>query len=373
MNSEQLVPRLRGGLVVSAVCICAFAFVGQAIPGLAQADSKAQTAPPATGEPKAAASDGKGAAPSAEVDVQNSPEYRELIDQALSEFKHKNWPEARVLFRRAHELSPNARTARGVGIVSYEMRDYVQAVLALTIALADTRQPLTESQKKECSGLLTRARTFVGSYSLVLEPTESEVSLDGAAPVRDPDGRVLVPFGEHTLQASAPGYQTSTSKFSVQGGERGELRVVLYKQGVELPNQGAPVAQVEKTVEQPAPGGAAGSGSAGSGELGRTGGLRYTWVALGASAAFGAGAAGLWFAGQGKLDDLSDSCRETRCEEGSVDTASVKRFERATNAMLGLSAGALVTAVVLAAFEWPRERKLALDLSPRQLSIRGSF
>lgn len=373
MNSEMLWPRRRGGFVVFAVCLCALAFVGQAKPVLAQSDSKAQPTGPGPsqqGDSKAqAAGDGKS---QADGDVQGSQEYRELIEQALSEFKHKNWPEARVLFRRAHDMSPNARTARGVGVVSYEMRDYVQAVLALSAALADNRQALTESQKKEVSSLLARARTFVGSYALVLDPEDAEVRLDGAPLERDSDGRVLVSFGTHTLQASAPGYQTSTSKISVEGGERGELRVVLYKEGGEAVAQGAqPVSQVEKTVEQPP----ANSGDAALAADATTGGLRYTWVALGASAAFGAGAAGLWFAGQSKVDELAETCKSAAlpCVEGEVDTASVTRFERATNAMLGLSAGSLVTAVLLATFEWPRERKVVLGLSPRQLSIRGSF
>ena len=102
--------------------------------------------------------------------------YKELIEQALTEFKLKNWPEARVLFRRAHELNPNARTLRGLGVVSFEMRDYQQAVRQLSLALVDTRQPLTDVQRSECEGLLGRARTFVGSYSLRVTPATAKPS-----------------------------------------------------------------------------------------------------------------------------------------------------------------------------------------------------
>lgn len=365
---------MRGGFVVSAVWFCVFACVCQAKPVGAQGDSKA---PPASERGSGTSESGSTLANEArpDADVQNSPEYRELIEQALSEFKHKNWPEARVLFRRANELSPNARTQRGIGVVSYEMRDYVQATLALAAALADTRQPLTDAQKRECTGLLTRARTFVGSYALSLEPQDADVSLDGAPLVRDGEGRVLVSFGEHTLSASAPGYQSSTSKFAVQGGERGELRLVLYKLGAPqaVGQATAPASSVEKTIEQPAP-----TEKPAPPRIERTGGLRYTWVALGASAAFGGAAAATWFVGQGKVDSLAKSCDRaeasgTPCPPGSVDTSQPKRFERATNALIGLSGGALITAVVLAAFEWPRERRLALDVGPRQLSLRGSF
>ena len=357
---------MRGRFVVSAVCICVFAFVCSAKRGSAQSGPK---------EPSAAT---PAAPKSAESDTGGSPEYRELIEQALVEFRHKNWPEARVLFRRAHDLSPSARTLRGMGVVSYEMRDYVQAVLQLSAALVDTRQPLNEGQRKEASALLARARTFIGSYTLLLEPSDAEVMLDGAQLVRDVEGRVLVAFGEHTLEASAPGHQRNVSKIAVQGGEHGELRIVLYRDTGDPQSGATSLGRVEKSVEQP-PATTIEDSTRRAPERGFNGrGLRYTWVALGASAAFGAAAAGVWFGGKGKVDELVESCDDSEargipCQRGSVDTSGVQRFERTTNALIGLSAASLATAVVLAAFEWPRERKLALDVGPRQLSLRGSF
>lgn len=327
----------------------------------------------------ATASEASAEEPASEGDAA----YRELIDQALSEFRHRNWPEARVLFRRAHDLHPNARTLRGMGIVSYEMRDYVAAVVALSGALSDSRQPLTDAQRKECETLLGRARTFVGSYALSVEPPGAELRLDGAQLVRDADGRALVPFGEHTLDARADGYTASTSRLSVQGGEQGELRIVLY------PPQASPTpvrSSIEKrTEEEPQRVLAAhdeGAEEPASARGFRGHGLRYTWVALGASAAFGAVAAVAWPLGQREVDDLAASCdasaaRGAPCVRGQVDTDRVQRFERLTNAMIGLAAAGVAATAVLMVLEWPREReparKLALSLAPQQLSIAGRF
>ena len=146
------------------------------------------------------------------------PAYKEQIEQALTEFRLKNWAEARVLFRRAHELNPNARTLRGLGVVSFEMRDYQQAVQHLSYALVDTRQPLTDAQRAECEGLLSRARTFVGSYALHVTPATAQATLDGAPLVRDHEGMVLVPLGEHTLRATAEQFQAApcASRFRVE-------------------------------------------------------------------------------------------------------------------------------------------------------------
>lgn len=308
-------------------------------------------------------------APTAIADPDVARQYRELVDRALDEFKHKNWQEARVLFRRAHELSPTARTLRGLGVVSYEMRDYVEAILALSDALADNRQPLTEAQRRECETLLTRSRTFVGRYALSLEPEDARVRLDAQPLTKDRDGRVLVAFGEHTLQVSAPGYQESVSRLVVQGGEEGELRIVLYR---PVPLAAAPASKVEKSVEVPPP--------APAKEERRFigGGFKYTWVTLGASAAFGATSAALWFAGQRKVDDLESECDAARsagrsCVRGEVAVDQVTRFERASSAMLGLSAAALASTFVLAALEWPRERQAALALAGPHLTLRGTF
>ncbi|HEY6880414.1 MAG TPA: hypothetical protein VI299_20460 [Polyangiales bacterium] len=312
-----------------------------------------------------------GSAAHAQEDASNTAEYRGLIDQALDEFKHKNWPEARVLFRRAHELNPNARTLRGMGMVSYEMRDYVTAVLQLSAAIEESRQALTDVQRKEVDALLARSRTFVGAYQLTVEPAQASVQVDGASPVYDQQRRLLVPFGEHTLQVSAPGFVEDSTKLQVQGGEQGELHVTLHKPTAPTAAQAA--------VSEPPSNPFGKSAAPIDLKPQKTGGLRYSWIALGASAAFGAAAVGTWFVGQGKLDDLDAQCARlatttTPCTRGTVDTGSVKTLERTTNALLGLTGAALVTTVVLASFEWPRERRnLAFEVSPQRLSLRGSF
>jgi hypothetical protein len=304
--------------------------------------------------------------------------YKDLIEQALGEFKHKNWPEARAAFARAHERNPNARTLRGLGVVSFEMRDYVNAAVNLKAALDDTRQPLNDVQRKECEGLLARAHSYVGVFVLKLEPPDAHVLLDGAAPSRDAEGHVLVPFGDHVVSASAPGRQAGSTRLHVQGGERGEIALVLPPEGA------APVASVPGPPGEPAPPAAAPSGGAAMSATpaARDGfgghGLKYTWVALGASALFGGTAGLMWSLGQNELDDLDQNCRDLAdtadaCTRENTDTDQVKLYQNLTNASIGISAAALVTAAVLMGVEWPRERQLALDVGPGSVSLRGAF
>jgi len=312
--------------------------------------------------------------------------YKELIDQALTEFKLKNWPEARVLFRRAHEVNPNARTLRGLGVVSFEMRDYQQAVQHLSSALVDTRQPLTEAQRAECDGLLGRARTFVGSYTLHLTPANAQATLDGAPLVRDHDGLVLVPFGDHTLKASADKFEDGTVRVQVQGGERSELNLSLAAVGeAPLPvavmapapvvPEPASVTSMQASTQAPrAPSPAREPAE----HSWRGGGLKYSYVAAGVGLAFGGAAVAFWFLGQNKLDDLSTRCdREAAgghpCQRGATNTDSVKTYEMLTNASLGMAVVGAVATGVLVAFEWPREKNLAVNVGLQSVSLRGSF
>jgi hypothetical protein len=323
---------------------------------------------------------GLSAAPgAAQTPAADDAAYKDLIDQALSEFKHKNWPEARVLFMRAHEQNPNARTLRGMGVVSFEMRDYLNAVVNLKAALEDKRQPLTEAQRKECEGLLARARTFVGVYTLKLEPRDAHVTLDGGEPLRDDEGHLLVSFGEHTLGGSAPGRQDATLRFNVQGGEREEIALVLS------PERGPEPALVAAPIAAAVPVAAAADQSSATsspkheepqGFVGH--GLKYSWITLGLSAAAGGAAAALWVVGSNKLDDLDRACAERAsgddpCTKQNTSTSKVEMYETMTNVAIGVSAAALVTTAVLMGLEWPRERRLAVNVGPTSLSLRGAF
>lgn len=365
---------------VLTICACATALTGPVPFAHAQggANGARKGAESARHAERAAAPAESSASDKARRDAAagdaGSAAYREYIDQALSEFKLENWPEARLLFRRAHELNPSARTLRGIGMVSFEMREYVPAIVALTDALADTRQPLTPAQRKECEALLARANTFISTYALSLTPANLTLTVDGAPAVLDAEGRLMVAFGEHALEASAPEYDTATKTITVQGGETTPLEIALRRTTAQ------PLSDIGAAEAPAAPHGTilVGSNTPQKVTYTRQGGLRYTWVALGASAAFGASAISTWVVGQKKFDTLKDQCdaaaaQGAGCVRGETDVSKPERLSRATNVLLGLSAASLVTAVVLLPFEWPRERRLALGVGPSHLSIRGSF
>jgi hypothetical protein len=156
-------------------------------------------------------------------------EYRALIRQGLEEYDAQNFAEARALFLRAHELSPNARTLRGLGMVEFELRNYVDSIARLEQALASSVRPLDGDLRRETEQLLVRARSYIASVELVIEPSSLQgvhVTLDGDAVDRS-QATLTVSVGEHALLVQAPGYEDERRNLSIKGAERQRVVVQL--------------------------------------------------------------------------------------------------------------------------------------------------
>lgn len=150
--------------------------------------------------------------------------YHDLVRQALEESNAGRWEEARVLFRQAHEVYPNARTERGIGMVAFELRDYVDAIRHLAAALENERRPLTETQRTEVTALIERSSRFVGTYDLSAVPQGAVIIVDGHQV--DTDGNTLrLAVGQHELRVR--GEREWTGQWRVRGGENEPLPIVF--------------------------------------------------------------------------------------------------------------------------------------------------
>lgn len=159
--------------------------------------------------------------------AQDSEGRRALIAEAVREYQSGRYPEAQALFRRAHALNPSARTLRGLGMASFEMREYVSALRALRAALAEERHPLTETQREHAQSLIERATVFVARYQLEIEPEAATLWIDGEPPELEEDGSVLLDAGQHTISVMHPGHHTRSLQVRVQGGSDRSLRLAL--------------------------------------------------------------------------------------------------------------------------------------------------
>jgi hypothetical protein len=168
----------------------------------------------------------------------DSSEYRELVRRALVEFDAKNWVEARTLFRAAHDAQPSARTLRGLGMVAFEMQEYVAAHEQLSAALRDPRKPLEGALRAETEALLARTRRQIGHVRLELDPPDAVVRLNGNrvdAGVRD----LWLKAGSNMVRAEAAGYEPQLIELDIQGGDEIKLPIELEQASLSISSSGA--------------------------------------------------------------------------------------------------------------------------------------
>jgi hypothetical protein len=211
--------------------------------------------------------------------------YTRVIQDALVEFDAGNYSEARVMFEQAHALKPSARTLRGMGMTSFELKEYVRSEQELNAALVELRQPLSDAQRKEAVALLLRLEHYIGKLHIRTDPANASVTLDG---VQVPSAEFKADLGRHELVAEAPGYRPLSRTVSVEGGRTQVLELKLTAVGAEAPPPApapAPAApQASLSSPPPIP-------ESDSAEGGSVFGKWWFWTALGVVAAGGVTAA----------------------------------------------------------------------------------
>ena len=263
--------------------------------------------------------------------------YRSALKDALAEYDASHFEEARILFRRAHEINPNARTLRSIGMASFELRDYVEAVRTLSASLVETRKALSLDQRAHVQGLLERSRMFVDIYTLKISPADARVLIDGRAPDSEPDGTLLLGFGSHNLEVSKPGFVLRTLVVNVHGGERKDLTMTLERKpalAVRPDAQGATgvglIPPLQSAVRPAASGGHSGAG--------------WFFAAAGAAALLSGGSGYLWWVQNSELK----TCHNPPAGRGPCNNESsiTGRGNLAVGATLATGVAAVTLAVI---------------------------
>jgi hypothetical protein len=270
------------------------------------------------------------AAPAAGApDPGETSQYRAMLEEAVAEYDAHRYEEARALFRRAHEISPNARTLRGIGMASFELREYIEALRSLEASLVDQRRALTATQKTQVEALIERTRAFVGRFFLKLSPKETLVRVDGAPATIESDGSLLLSFGRHALTAEAPASISESREVNVIGGERQELKFALR------PEPTPPVSVKSGAGANPGRGG----------ETTTSSGAAYWFAGAGALAA-GAVGGFLWSSHEGSQLNQCDHANVTQgmgCDNRGTISSNKKV---ALGVAIGSGVGALALAII---------------------------
>ncbi|MFT3925174.1 MAG: hypothetical protein QM778_21740 [Myxococcales bacterium] len=295
--------------------------------------------------------------------AQESSEYTAVIKRAVAEFDAGNWVEARVLFQQAHNLNPNARTWRSLGLTAFELRRYVDAIAELEAALADNRKPLNAKAREEVSQLLARAREFVAVYQVSVTPADAEVLVDGkAASLRD--GQLFLDPGNHSVVVRAAGYQEARQDLQIVEPRREQLSIELRVAGSNEPEPTAVVQLATPTSQGP-------TTEPTSARKPRI----WTWVLGGSAIAAGGIGIALGVVASGKNDDFK-ACQKNGDSCGSLKSEG-QGMQLGANVSFGV-AGALLAGAVAAWFVEGRRTEgdkpsTAFYVNPWGAGVTGRF
>jgi hypothetical protein len=296
-------------------------------------------------------------------------DYDTTLAEAVAEFQRQNWIEARALFKRAHELKPNARTLRGSAIAAFEAKLYVDAYLELGQALASKVKPLTPAQRTDAQRILERTKLFISRVRVAVEPRQAELTIDGKPGVIE-DGAMLLDPGVHELVARAAGRETITQRLDLEPGDQRDIQI-------ELPVQQDDAAAPASTHET-AP--AAATQPSGPPQGATRYGL-WPWVAAGAAVAFAGAGVGLHVAASSAADDVEKACPAGACtlEEinARIDDGNIQTFDTLKVVAWGLAGAAAATSVVLFVLDGTQGTEgapaAALRVGPGGVALSGRF
>jgi hypothetical protein len=150
--------------------------------------------------------------------------YYANIEHAVRAYDMGQWSEASAAFERAHAISPNARTLRGLALTAYKLRHYVDSERHIEAALASGVKPLTEAQGVELLQLREWAQRSIGHVELKLQPPGAHAQIDG---VEATSASTALDSGEHLLTVRAAGHVTQQQRFVIEGGRPVQIHVSL--------------------------------------------------------------------------------------------------------------------------------------------------
>ena len=300
--------------------------------------------------------------------------YDAAVREAIAAQSSGDFEGAHALFEQAHALKPNARTLRGMGVASFQGRNFVRAIRELDAALVHPEKPLDAELRRAVDDLRTRAGAEVGIWMLRVEPSSALISIDQGAAQAHTEPLVLEP-GSHQIAVAADGFVSQTLDITVKRGTREAMGVRLAPITAEQPEEvGAADQAAEPTkgapIAQRAP-------------SRRPHRLRMIgfYTALSLSGAAAITATTVFWAGKKRVDAIAKECRSLDADACSLEErsaleqdANLRRFQRTTNASWGVAGSALGIAIGLFGWDYfASGLRIDLRVSNTDVSVHGTF
>jgi tetratricopeptide (TPR) repeat protein len=185
----------------------------------------------------AAAADASGPQPPSSRSApteQAAEEASTRFKRGLQLFDEGDYTLALVEFERAYQLAPNYRALYNIGLVDVQLARYADAARTFEQYLHDGGDGVPESRRAEVANTLAGLKLRTATVDITLSVPSADVTLD-SKPL-DParlHGPLLIDAGEHTLRATAPGFQPAYRTVTLAGADRVSVALSLVPNPVQ--------------------------------------------------------------------------------------------------------------------------------------------
>jgi hypothetical protein len=208
---------------------------------LAASSASAATPTPTTAQATTPAAAPPPAPPSAPSTAPPSDgEAATRFKRGLQLFDEGDYTLALVEFERAYQLAPNYRALYNIALVNMQLGRYADATRTFEQYLHDGADAVPPERRTQVANTLNELKVRTATVDISINVPNAEVALDG----RPMDasrlhGPTLIDAGEHTLRASAPGYQPAFRTMTLAGADKVavKLQLVLIPPTREAPQE----------------------------------------------------------------------------------------------------------------------------------------
>jgi hypothetical protein len=163
-------------------------------------------------------------APAAEEDTSE-----QTLRAALEAYERGDLDLANTLLEQVHIARPSARTLRGLGIVAFQQRRFIDARVLLEQSLIHPVKPLDAELRANAQQLIALARTHLGELILRVTPDDAQLFVDGRATVYASGTPLTVAVGAHELSLRREGYEPKSMSIAIAAAGELSLDVTLSK------------------------------------------------------------------------------------------------------------------------------------------------
>jgi hypothetical protein len=208
--------------LVSALCVAT----------LVVGPKSAGAAPPAGGAPPSPPTSSSAQVATPPTGTESGEEASVRFKRGLQLFDEGDYTLALVEFERAYQLAPNYRALYNIALVNMQLGRYADAVRTLDQYLHDGAAAISADRQKEVAKSLAELKLRTATVDVSTNVPGAEVTLDGkpieAGSLQKP---LLIDAGEHTLRATAAGFQPGYRTVTLAGADRVRVRLDLVSLG----------------------------------------------------------------------------------------------------------------------------------------------